>query len=115
MRSRRSSSRSSHSSTDLLLLYLLLFKELRWGEAIQARVRRQVTQLQGFLLSLQRLESEASPDTKTGGSRGCTLSLKDLKELSFGLEESDRLDDSSATAEREANPTPEECCTLLRQ
>ncbi|KAL8271713.1 hypothetical protein Esti_004308 [Eimeria stiedai] len=115
MHASRGSGSSSHSSTDLLLLYLLLFKELRWGETIQARVRRQVTQLQGCLVSLQRLEAKTYADVNTESSRGCsTVALKDLMELSFDWEERERLD-GPLTAEFGAHAAPEDCCDVLHQ
>lgn len=59
-RGRRGEGHGRPPSQDLLLRFLQLFKELRWGEAIRARVRQQLTQLQGYLLALQLHMTDAS-------------------------------------------------------
>ncbi|OEH73860.1 hypothetical protein cyc_00609 [Cyclospora cayetanensis] len=47
-----------HPCQDLLLRFLQLFRELRWGEAIRRRVKQQLARLQGCLLALLRLQEE---------------------------------------------------------
>ena len=73
---RRGQNRAGPPSQDLLVRFLQLFRELRWGEAIHARVRRQLTQVQGCLLALQRLQAEASAESD-GRIRG-TVTVADI-------------------------------------